>query len=404
MKKVTLLGVGLQGRTILHDLTQSDLVSEVIAADRDLIGLRKFATNLASNRLTCVELDANDTDATSKLMGEADIVIETLPSKFCLPVAKLAVQNRVHLVNTMYLVDAGETDPFKRWKLEEEVRELDRRAREVQVTILPEFGMDPGIDLVLCGQAVKDLDEVHELYSYGAGFPELMAADNPLRYKITWTFEGVLKSYFRPGRILKEGRVVEIPGDGMFVKENTHEFNLEGFGRMEAYPNGDAVRYAEMLGIRNQVRTMGRYVLRWPGHCEFWEKLAKLHFLDDVPIQVGDISVVPREFLRSLLEPQLQYGVNERDVAVIRVDARGLKGGKRTRVIYQVIDRRDLTTGFTAMTRTVGYTTSIGAQMILRGDIQKRGVLTPLRDVPFEIFSDELRKRGIQVQHITGSW
>jgi saccharopine dehydrogenase-like NADP-dependent oxidoreductase len=404
MKKVTLLGVGLQGRTILHDLTRSDLVSEVIAADRDLIGLRKLATTLASNRVTCVELDVNDTDATSKLMGDADIVIETLPSKFCLSVAKLAVQNRVHLVNTMYLVDAGETDPVRRWELEAEVRELDRAAREVQVTILPEFGMDPGIDLVLCGQAVQDLDEVHELYSYGAGFPELMAADNPLKYKITWTFEGVLKSYFRPGRVLKEGRVVEIPADGMFVKENTHELDLEGFGRMEAYPNGDAVRYAEILGIRTQVRTMGRYVLRWPGHCEFWEKLAKLHFLDDAPISVGEVSVSPREFLRSLLEPQLQYGANERDVAVIRVDARGLQAGKRRRVIYQVIDRRDLRTGFTAMTRTTGYTTSIGAQMILRGDIQKRGVLTPVRDVPFEIFSDELRKRGIRVEQITGSW
>ncbi|MBP1725371.1 MAG: Saccharopine dehydrogenase [Deltaproteobacteria bacterium] len=404
MKKVTLLGVGLQGRTILHDLTQSDLVSEVIAADRDLIGLRKLATTLASNRLTCVELDVNDADATAKLMGDADIVIETLPSKFCLPVAKLAVQNRVHLVNTMYLVDAGETDPVKRWKLEEEVRELDRRAREVQVTILPEFGMDPGIDLVLCGKAVKDLDEVHELYSYGAGFPEFLAADNPLRYKITWTFEGVLKSYFRPGRVLKEGRVVEIPADGMFVKENTHELDLEGFGRMEAYPNGDAVRYAEILGIRDQVRTMGRYVLRWPGHCEFWEKLANLHFLDDAPIKVGEVAVSPREFLRSLLEPQLQYGANERDVAVIRVDARGLKGGKRRRVIYQVIDKRDLRTGFTAMTRAVGFAASIGAQMILRGDIQKRGVLTPVRDVPFEIFSGELRKRGIHVEQITGSW
>jgi saccharopine dehydrogenase-like NADP-dependent oxidoreductase len=149
---------------------------------------------------------------------------------------------------------------------------------------------------------------------------------------------------------------------------------------------------------------MGRYVLRWPGHCGFWEKLAKLHFLDDAPIRVGEVSVVPREFLRSLLEPQLQYKDNERDVAVIRVEARGLQGGKRKRVIYQVIDRRDLRTGFTAMTRTVGFTASIGAQMILRGDIRKRGVLTPVRDVPFALFSEELRQRGIQVEHITGSW
>ena len=99
------------------------------------------------------------------------------------------------------------------------------------MTILPEMGMDPGTDLILCGQAVRDLDAVHELYSYGAGIPEFEAADNSLKYKVTWTFEGVLKSYMRPGRILKEGRVIEVAADEMCTEEHTSELDLEGFGR-----------------------------------------------------------------------------------------------------------------------------------------------------------------------------
>ncbi len=51
--------------------------------------------------------------------------------------------------------------------------------------------MDPGIDLVLLGEAVRSLDHVEEIISYGAGFPEPEATDNPLKYKVTWTFEGV---------------------------------------------------------------------------------------------------------------------------------------------------------------------------------------------------------------------
>ncbi len=68
---------------------------------------------------------------------------------------------------------------------------LADEAKARDVTILPEFGMDPGIDLVLLGEAVRSLDHVEEIISYGAGFPEPEATDNPLKYKVTWTFEGV---------------------------------------------------------------------------------------------------------------------------------------------------------------------------------------------------------------------
>ena len=60
-----------------------------------------------------------------------------------------------------------------------------------------------------------------------------------------------------------------------------------------------------------------------------------------------------------------------------------------------MIDRRDLDTGLLAMQRTVGYTASIGTQMLLRGDIEKRGLLTPTSDIPFDKFIAELEKRNI---------
>ena len=84
-------------------------------------------------------------------------------------------------------------------------------------------------------------------------------------------------------------------------------------------------------------------------------------------ISVDGVPVDRKRFLASLLEPQMQYGDGERDVVVVRIDVAGLKDGSRKRIIQQVIDFRDLDTGFTAMSRTVGYTASIGAQMIGAG-------------------------------------
>tara|TARA_B100000949_G_scaffold131688_1_gene116010 strand:- start:3233 stop:3514 length:282 start_codon:yes stop_codon:yes gene_type:complete len=84
--------------------------------------------------------------------------------------------------------------------------------------------------------------------------------------------------------------------------------------------------------------------------------------------------------------------------SIIRVEASGIKGGEEERVIQHVIDFRDLETGFTAMNRTVRYAASIVAQMIDRGEISSRGVLSHLYDVPYSKFIEELSYREITVK------
>lgn len=305
-------------------------------------------------------------------------------------------------VSTMYYTNPGEEDPVKVARRREELHALDAKAKKKGLTQLCEFGMDPGIDLALSGQAVRELDEVYEFYSYGAGFPEPAAANNPIKYKFSWSVEGLFRSYYRPARILKDGVEVDIAAADQFAPANMHYLDLEeAGGRFESFPNGDAVKYIDTLGIRKTVRSIARYTCRWPGHAAFWEIMAKSGFLTEIPVKVGSVTVTPLDFIIALMGPQKQfhYADDERDVALIRIDAYGRKNGKSARVIYQIIDRRDLATGFTAMSRTVGYPASIGAQMILAGAIKQRGLVYPM-DVPFEPFMTELKKRGIKVEHV----
>ena len=84
-------------------------------------------------------------------------------------------------------------------------------------------------------------------------------------------------------------------------------------------------------------------------------------------------------------------------MVIIRVEAWGLKNSRPLRVAYELIDYRDLATGLFAMNRTVGFTSSIAAQLILAGKIRKTGVLTPVRDVPALEVVRELEKRGMKV-------
>ena len=260
--------------------------------------------------------------------------------------AAAAVRHGVSVVNGAYTTA-------------EEVR-LSDTATASGVAILPEFGMDPGIDLVLLGEAVRSFDEVEEIITYGAGFPAPEARNNPLQYKVSWTFEGLLRSYYRAGRVIRDGKIVEFTETEMFRPEHLHRLQLEGLGTLEAFPNGDALSYGDLLGIEPEtLKNLGRYVLRWPGHSAFWKTLVDLHFLDMEPLEVDGEMVNRRHYLAALVEPQLQYQDDERDVVVVRIEVVGTKGGEKRRAVYQVIDFRDPETGFTAMSRTVGYTASI---------------------------------------------
>ncbi len=384
--KVLLLGVGMQGAVALDDLMKSEAVTEVVAADVDHEGLLSRAAAMGyGDKLRCEPFNAADPASLDRLLGERpDVAIDLLPVRFIPSVARAAIRHGVHLVNTFFVSD--------------DLRALAAEAEAAGVAILPEFGMDPGIDLVLLGEAVREMDEVHEIHSYGGGIPAPEAAPNAIRYKISWTFNGVLRAYHHPSVIVRDGREVHIAAGQLFAPEHVHEIEFGDLGLMEAYTNGDVIEYCEQLGLDGgALVAAGRYSLRWPGHCEFWKKLVDLHLLDEDPVSVGGTDVDRLEYLYAALSPHLQYEETERDLGLIRVVVVGTKDGERNTVTHDVVDRRDLATGFMAMGRLVGFTASVGAQMLGSGVIPNRGLLSPMHHVPSGPFLSELAQRGVVV-------
>lgn len=390
------LGYGMQGKASLSDILKNRDIKKIIVCDisKDVVNLNH---ELNDERIIPLQIDVSDGTKILQLMRGADIVIDLLSGEYASYAARLAVKAGANLVSSMYLYDPGEQDPAKSAKQKREIEELGREAREKGLTLVEEFGMDPGMDLVLGARAIKEMDEVQVFHSYGAGFPELAASHNPLRYKFTWSISGVMRSYLRPSTILDCGCEKRIKADAMFDRENMHYLRLNEFAsELECFANGNCVPYAEKLGISKTVSSMGRYICRWPGTGEFWRVMAKSGFLSSKEIKVGEYEIAPIDFCAKLLGSQRQfyYEDHERDIALIRSDVRGYKDGKPVRVIYQIIDKRDPQTGFTAMQRTVGYTVSIGAQMVLDGRISKKGIVNPV-EIPFDSYIEELQKRGI---------
>ncbi len=404
-RRVLLLGHGAQGRAALHDLVSGagDLRVTVVDADP---ALAERLSGYPSSRVRGVRLDAGDHAAIEALMREADVVVEALPGPFALPMGQLAVRAGVSLVSSMYYRDPQERDAARIQATDRAIAQLAAAAEAKGLTLLTEFGLDPGLDLVLGVRAVAELDEVHEFHAYGAGIPAPGARDNVLHYKFSWSPIGVMRSYNRPARIIHDGRVEEIAPDTLFEPYRYHMLDVPAVGAaLECYPNGDAAHYAELFGLQGSVREMARYTGRLPGHCAFWDVMVKCGFLSGEAVSARGAHATPLEFTAALLaaQPQFQYADDEADMTFVRVDVRGRRGTEGRRVVYDLIDTRDFATGFTSMQRTVGYTLALGARLILDDALPRRGLLTPL-EVPYELVFPALARHGIRVTRDEMAW
>ena len=382
MKVLVLGGCGIQGRAALYDLSRNPSVGQVICADLqpDLIHSFDF---LDLTKIQSVALDINDQEELASIMDDKfDVVLDFSPPQCIRTVAEAAVGNGVHLVNTNYAYD---------------ILDLDTTAREKGVAIMPECGLDPGIDLVIYHHGLRHFDEVHKLNSYCGGIPEKAACDNPINYKISWNLEAVLKSQSREAILVKDRKIRHLPASHQHANEFIHQIEFPGLGRLEAIPNGNAAHFCELLGIEEQIIETGRYSLRWPGWCEFWNPLKALGFLDDTPLAGLTGELTPIEFMTQLLSPRLQYKKDEKDLAVMLNEFEGLKDGRRISMTCSLLIEKDLNTGLMAMSMGVAYPACIVADMIVKGIIENKGVLSPAKDIPPDLFMAELKKRGIKV-------
>ncbi len=382
MKILVLGGCGIQGKAAVADLVASDDVKEVICADARPVPFDRKMIPAGHEKIRMEKLDAGDCHALGKLFEKAHAVIDLLPRRFLLPVCEAAIKSQVPVVNTNYAYP---------------ILALDKKAKSAGVAIMAECGLDPGIDLVIYGKAGEKFDRLFVVNSYCGGFPEPAACDNPLKYKISWTWEGVLSATVRDSVIIKNGKKIEIPAARQHDEKFVHNIHFPGLGALEAIPNGNAVFFTDLMGVTDTIKETGRYSLRWPGWSAFWRPLKFFGFLSKEPVAGIRANVPPYEVLDKLMGPKLQYGDDEKDfVAMINI-FEGISRGKKIRWTTRVFIERDTDTGIMAMNKGVAWPASIAAKMLAKGEIKKKGVLSPITHIPYDKFIEELGKKEIHI-------
>jgi saccharopine dehydrogenase-like NADP-dependent oxidoreductase len=382
VKVLVLGGCGIQGRTALYDLASDQNVSHIICADLQFDELSKIEAFTDMEKITRARIDAKNKSALLNLYKKVDVVIDLLPTEFKTHVNETALEAKVHVVNTSYMYHP---------------EALDKKAKEAGITIMPECGLDPGIDLVIYGDARTRFDSLSVINSYCGGFPEKKACTNPMNYKLSWIWRGVLNATMRDGRIIKDRQIIEIPSAKQHEEAFVHEIEFPNLGSLEAIPNGDAVFFTDRMGLTETIENTGRYSLRWPGWSAFWRPLKKLGFLSEDQVQGLEGTVSPMDFMEKHLGPQLAYRDDEKDLIAMINIFEGRQGSKKMRFTSSMLIERDLETGILAMSKGVAYTACIVAKMIASGEIKEKGVLSPMTHIPVAPFMERLKKRGLVI-------
>ncbi|MCI0513959.1 saccharopine dehydrogenase NADP-binding domain-containing protein [candidate division KSB1 bacterium] len=285
MQKVLVLGAGLVARPLVRYLLdqpniQLKVASRTVSKAENLI--EKHPRGIAQ------ALNVENSDELSKVVADANIVISLLPWIHHLKVAKLCIEYNKHLVTTSYV--------------KPEMRALDAEAQRRGLLFLNEIGVDPGIDhmaaMKIIHTAQKAGGKIMSFYSYCGGLPALPANNNPLGYKFSWSPVGVMLAATNSGRYLKDGQIVEVPGEKLF--EHYWFLEVPGAGVYEAYVNRDALPYIDLYDIKS-TRSMFRGTLRNVGHCETWNYFKKLGLLNQ-ELKFDFRKVTPRQVIAELVK------------------------------------------------------------------------------------------------------
>jgi len=432
MKKVLILGAGMVAKPIVQYLLKEDFHVTVATRTRSKADLmiKGFSNGEA------IAWTVDDDVTLDKLIAEHDLTVSLLPYAHHLNVAGKCIKHGKQMVTTSYV--------------KPEMKALDQEARNAGIIILNEIGLDPGIDHM---SAMRIIDHIHdkggnvdEFYSLCGALPSLEDADNPFKYKFSWSPKGVIMASNNDGRYLKHGKETYVSSENLF--KDTFMVDFPDVSKLEVYPNRDSIDYIDIYKIP-EAKTMFRGTFRHKGWCEtldvmkrmnlitydkldlkgktFGEMTAKLigeetvdnlkqkvagflgidvnaHALKAIEWlglfknkSVGREEDSPFEVVSDLMLDKMSLGKEERDMVVMmHTFLASYPDGKKEVIKSRMLDFGTLQTD-TSIARTVALPAACGVEMILEGKINITGVYVPVIPEIYNPILDQLENMGIMM-------
>jgi lysine 6-dehydrogenase len=376
--KYVVLGAGRQGVAAAYDLAVFGQAESLVLLDIDVAvaqaGAAKLNGLLGKPIASAFRVDAGDVSTVAPHLDGATGLISSVHYTFNLAMTKLAIAKKVHMTDF-----GGNTDVVRSQLA------LDGEAAAAGITIVPDCGMGPGLNISL-GTYVMELVEVpEEVLIWDGGLPQDPKA--PWNYESTFNLGGLTNEYDGNAFFLRDGQVTPVP---CFSGYEVLEFPSP-LGTLEAFVTSGGLSTSPWT-FEGRLKRLENKTLRYPGHVAQFKAFSDLGLLGLDPIEVAGLKVVPRDLLHALLAPQICRD-EVKDICVMRVKGTGITKGAKAEAVVELVDRYDPKTGFTAMQRLTGWHGSILLIAAVNGRI-RRGAVSVELSLPGRTIVVECKRRG----------
>jgi saccharopine dehydrogenase-like NADP-dependent oxidoreductase len=437
MKKILLLGAGRSASSLIKYLCDTATTDgwRLRIGDISVEHLQPLLT-----AVTCLDIlvfDVHNARQREEEVRQADLVISLLPAAFHIEVARECLKQEKHLITASYVTPAFVA--------------MHQETQEKKLMFLMESGLDPGIDHMSAMAVIKRIKtaggKITSFKSYTGGLVAPESDTNPWHYKFTWNPRNVVLAGQGTAKFIRNGEYKYIPYHQLFRR--TEPLYVEGYGDFEGYANRDSLSYRELYGLLD-IPYMLRGTLRRQGYCEAWNVFVQLGLTDDSYIMDGSEHMTYSSYIKSFLPPAISdnQSLAERISLYTGIPADGevmeklawlglfeeipvemaeatpaqvlekilkekwaLEPGDKDMIVMQHLfeyelngQKRETTSTLvatgddevhTAMAKTVGLPVGILAKLLLRGKIEKHGVVIPIYPELYEPVLEELKQFGI---------
>jgi lysine 6-dehydrogenase len=370
----------MQGAAAAYDLARFGDAERILIADSRIEQATRTAARV--NQLVCKEicephsLNVLDPEQLCEFLEPVDVTLSCVPFWMHPSIAVVAIASGSHMVDL-----GGNTDVT--WK----TLALDSQAKSAGVTLIPDTGLAPGLVNSVGMFLVESFDTPDSVRLYCGVLPQNPVP--PFNYKLTFNIEGLVTEYDHKAVSLREGEIAMVD-----TLAELEEIEIEGLGKMEAFTTSGGTSTAPFT-LKGRIRDYCYKTIRFPGHCERMRLYKDFGFWSEEEIEIRGAKVRPLDVFCSVFGQKLSQ-IQDRDQCIVRGVGVGMKDGVRCQRQIDLRVLEDVETGFTAMEQTTGFSISIHAIAIARGQLEL-GCLRYESALSSEKYLEELSRRGIEV-------
>ncbi|MGA3298742.1 MAG: saccharopine dehydrogenase C-terminal domain-containing protein [Candidatus Acidiferrales bacterium] len=374
--KIVVLGAGLMGRAVVHDLAGAREVRDIVVADFDRERAQEVARKFGDGKASGLFADVRDTRRLAKVLRGCEVVVNCTQYNWNLEVMRAALAARVHYMDLGGL-----------YHMTKKQFALDRDFRRIGKLAIPGMGGAPGITNVMARALADKMERVDSIRVYNAGADE-QKYDSPIAYSfsIATILDELTMSpiHFVGGRYVEKPMLSE-PESGTFPAP-IGKITLRHSIHSELGTLAESFR-------KKGVREVFFKINYDPKLVELVRNLVDAGFTGREAIAVNGTQVAPRAVLLALMQKKAPTRT-PLDVEALRVVVTGKNKKAPVGLAMEMWADHTARPQLSAVARDTGFPAAIAAVMHGRGEIPGVGVQAPENVVPPEPFFRELKKRG----------